>query len=244
MTAILFYDAPVPRFNEPQLTRLGSIVCRELGVTPPPQPPLPEFVDPDPMPLVTSPSDEQMVPVVHDRIAVLENYRKAGWEHARTGTWLRVGAFERLCRVADSLPERWGICVFDAWRPLDLQAELYEAAYANPGLPAGFVSVPDHAAATPPPHLTGGTVDCSLTLDGIPLGLGTAFDDFTSAAQANILEGEASIDRDLRRWLYFCMRSVGFVILDCEWWHFEYGTRRWAGVKGKQPLYGPASPPG
>jgi D-alanyl-D-alanine dipeptidase len=195
------------------------------------------------MPLVLAPLDEPMVPVAHERIAVLENYRKAGWEQARAGTWLRRGAFDRLVRVAEALPERWGICVFDAWRPLGLQEELYEAAYGNPGLPPGFISVPDSDPTTPPPHLTGGTVDCSLTLDDIPLGLGTAFDDFTRCAQANILEDQPSADRELRRWLYFSMRTVGFVILDCEWWHFEYGTRRWASVTGRKPLYGPASPP-
>ena len=43
--------------------------------------------------------------------------------------------------------------------------------------------------------------------------------------------------------LYQSMRSAGFVVLHCEWWHFEFGTRRWAAITGNQPRYGPAHPP-
>ena len=70
--------------------------------------------------------------------------------------------------------------------------------------------------------------------------LGTGFDDFTEKAAAAALENETGINRDLRRWLYWEMRSVDFIVLECEWWHFEYGTRRWAALKGETPLFGPA----
>lgn len=232
----------MPRFDEPLLTERGSQVCEARGLLPPPQQPLPELIEPATFPLVTKPVGEQLVEVTHPRIAVLENYRKAGWANARTGTWLRRSAFERLAAAVEGLPEPWGLCVFDAWRPLPLQAELYEAAYSDPGLPPGFVSEPDPDPATPPPHLTGGTVDLSFTLDGISLGLGAGFDDFTSRARADALEGEHGVDRELRRWLYWTMKTAGFVVLDCEWWHFEYGTRRWAAITGNQPLFGPAEP--
>ena len=73
-----------------------------------------------------------------------------------------------------------------------------------------------------------------------PLGLGTGFDDFTDLAAADALEIKESINRDLRRWLYWSMTETGFVVLNCEWWHFEYGTRRWGAIRGKDPLFGPA----
>ncbi|HQZ85398.1 MAG TPA: M15 family metallopeptidase [Actinomycetota bacterium] len=53
----------------------------------------------------------------------------------------------------------------------------------------------------------------------------------------------ASQARDLRRLLYATMSAAGFVVLAREWWHFEYGTRLWAGVGGRQPLYPAASRP-
>jgi hypothetical protein len=141
------------------MTERGSHVCGERGVLPPSQHPLPELIEPAIFPRVTQPIEEPLVEVTHPQIAVLENYHKAGWMNARPGTWLRRSALERLVAAVEGLPERWGLCVFDAWRPLPLQAELYEAAYGDPGLPPGFVSEPDSDPATPPPHLTGGTVD-------------------------------------------------------------------------------------
>ncbi|MDA3039029.1 MAG: hypothetical protein O3C27_05765 [Actinomycetota bacterium] len=232
----------VPRFDEPNLTRNSAEVLAELRIDLPEYPPLPTLTEPSTFPTVVRPSDEPLVPLVHSRIDVLANYHHAGWQHALPGAWLRESVLDRLARVAHALPERWGLCIFDAWRPLELQAELYHAAYDHPGLPPGFVSPADPDPATPPPHLTGGTVDVSLTVDGIPLGLGAGFDDFTERARADALEGEPGPDRTLRRMLYWSLRSAGFVVLDCEWWHVELGTRRWAALTGNEPLFGPAVP--
>ncbi|WP_395142979.1 M15 family metallopeptidase, partial [Armatimonas sp.] len=44
-----------------------------------------------------------------------------------------------------------------------------------------------------------------------------------------------------RRTLYGAMIEAGFVNYPNEWWHFEFGTRRWAGGRGmKVALYGSA----
>ena len=236
--------ADVPRFDEPNLTRNGADVLAELRIDLTEYPPLPHLTEPTAFPPVTRPSSEPLVPLVHPRIEVLANYHLAGWQNAVPGAWLRESALHRLAQAASALPKRWGFCVFDAWRPLDLQAELYHAAYDHPGLPPGFVSPADPDPATPPPHLTGGTVDVSLTIDGIALGLGAGFDDFTDRARADALENEPGPDRTLRRMLYWSLQSVGFVVLDCEWWHFEYGTRRWAALTGNEPRFGPATPLG
>jgi hypothetical protein len=40
--------------------------------------------------------------------------------------------------------------------------------------------------------------------------------------------------------LYWAMRDQGFIVIDCEWWHFEIGTRRWAALTGRTPWYGAA----
>lgn len=232
----------MPRFDEPNLTRDGADVVDELDLTIEVQRALPELIEPPSFPTVDNPSDEPLVALEHPGIVVLSNYHLAGWSAALDTTWLRASALQRLGTAADSLPDRFGLCVFDAWRPLPLQAELYESAYGDPGLPPGFVSVPDTDPLTPPPHLTGGTVDCSLTIDGIPLGLGAGFDDFTDRARADVLEIESGPNRELRRLLYWTMRRAGFSLLDCEWWHFEYGTRRWAALTGNDPIFGPATP--
>lgn len=234
-----------PGFDRPVLTVPASDVLSGLGLRMDEQPPIPRLIEPSTMPRVTDPVVENLVPIVHRRIRTLSNYWHAGWSRARPTTLMRSGAFDRLAGVADALPDRFGLAVFDAWRPLDLQAELFDAAYADHTLPPGFVSDPNPDPMTPPPHLTGGTVDVTLTVDGIALAPASGFDDFTDGAHADALESrsapEASIDRDVRRMLYWHMRAAGFVVLQQEWWHFEYGTRRWAAITEHAPLYGPAS---
>ena len=232
-----------PRFDEPNYTRDATAVLREFGGHVDVQPPLPHLFEPVNQPVVSDPRSEPLVKVEHTRIRVLDNYFHAGWSTAISGAWLRTEATQRLKQVAESLPPRWGLAIFDAWRPLDLQAELYTAAYSNPGLPEGFVAFPDPDPLRPPPHLTGGTVDLTLTFDGTPLALGTGFDGFTEAAEFAALENEPSPERELRRWLYRLMTAQGFAAMTFEWWHFEFGTRRWAGIYGCQPLYGPAQLP-
>lgn len=232
-------DFLLPCFTRPCDEVPGVVEVLDLA----PHDPVPELSDPPP-PEALVDDGEPLVPLAHRRIRVLSNYWHAGWDAALPTTWLRVEAMERLAHVADSLPERLGLAVFDAWRPLDLQAELYHAAYDEPGLPEGYVAYPDPRPSSPPPHLTGGTVDLTLTLDGTPLALGTGFDDFTDRAATRALEAEPGAARDLRRVLYAAMRSAGFVVLHCEWWHFEFGTRRWAAITGGSPRYGAASLPG
>lgn len=204
--------------------------------------PLPELAEPTDQPPVVVDCGEPLVRIAHRRVRVLDVYWHAGWPDAVPGAWAREGTVARLCAAAESLPARFGLAVFDAWRPLELQRAIYQAAYRDEALPAGFVSEPSADPATPPPHLTGGAVDVTLTFDSVPLALGTAFDDFTARAHADALEAEPGESRDLRRLLYWTMAAAGFVVIDCEWWHFEHGTRRWAALTGGNPKYGPARP--
>lgn len=223
----------MPRFDHPELT------IDPVGVPMPPAAPIPELTEPADQPLVLDPVHEPLVPVSHPRISVVGVYHHAGWINALPGAWLRAGAYDRLVTAVEELPDEFGFAVFDAWRPLVLQAEIYQAAYADPGLPPGFVAAPSADAQRPPPHLTGGTVDLSLTHCGNALALGTGFDDFTPLAATRALEGAPGPSRDLRRLLYWTMHDLGFVVLEQEWWHFEFGTRRWAAIADRRPLYGP-----
>ena len=216
-----------------------------LAVPVPPSPPLPAIIEPTNQPSVTLPlgAREPMVRVAHRRIRLLSCYWHEGFAAAQPDTWLRVGVAERLYRAADSLQPRFGFAIFDAWRPLELQRELYDMAYADPGLPAGVVSEPSSDPERPPPHLTGGTVDVTLTFDGVPLELGTSFDASVSDASTDAFEQTPGRVRGLRRYLYWTLHQAGFIVIDCEWWHFEHGTRRWGALTDHEKLYGPAAPP-
>jgi zinc D-Ala-D-Ala dipeptidase len=233
-------DRPFSDVNYDRYTTNAATV----DVHVPAHPPLPALIEPDmlpPTPVPAAGDHEPLVPIEHQRTRILSPYWHERWDHALPGAYLRAGVADRLARVADSLPAGFGLGVFDAWRPLELQQEIYDAAYTDASLPAGFVSMPSTDPATPPPHLTGGTVDLTLTFDGVPLGLGTTFDAFVDDASTAAFESYPGPVRDLRRMLYWAMRNEQFVVIDCEWWHYEYGTRRWAALTGETPTYGAAN---
>ncbi|MGI5200281.1 M15 family metallopeptidase [Spirillospora sp. CA-108201] len=176
-------------------------------------------------------------------IPVLHSYAKAGWQHAVDQQWLRTGVISRLQWAVGTLPPGFGLAVFDGWRPLTLQRELFEAIGPNFDPDVGDpVAPPSSDPAEPPPHLTGGAVDLTLVWQGIPLALGTAFDEFTSPAMTAAFEDVAGPVRTLRRLLYHTLRRQGFVVLAEEWWHFEFGTRLWSVLTGQPTRYGSTAP--
>lgn len=212
----------------------------KVGVPRPAAPPLLEVRELEHHPLVHTSSTEPLVQVLGRRVRDLAVYWHAGWPDAIGASRARAGTVERLAHAAELLPAEYGLAVLDAWRPLALQRRIFDAAYADPTLPAGFVSEPSADPTTPPPHLTGGTVDVTLTWRGHALALGTPFDDFTDEAHLAAYEQRPGLVRDLRRLLTAAMVGAGFVAYELEWWHYEYGTRRWAAHREAAPLYGAA----
>ena len=101
---------------------------------------------------------------------------------------------------------------------------------------------PSSDPVAPPPHLTGGAVDLTFTVDNVPLAPGSGFDDITPAARADFLEEIPGFNRDFRRFLYWTMRSQNFIVFREEWWHFEFGTRRWGALTENKATFGVASP--
>src|SRR4051794_18829865 len=96
---------------------------------------------PDAVPPVTDPvTGDPLVSAGGPGIRILGAYRAEGWPHTVEGAYLRRSIVDRIGQVAASLPDPFGLAIFDAWRPLALQAALYDTAYADPGLPPGFVA--------------------------------------------------------------------------------------------------------
>ena len=168
---------------------------------------------------------------------------------------LREAVARKLILAADQLPQGYAILIFDALRPLRVQRAIYEQFKAQflrerPGIPEpelealldDFVAKPVKRLERPAPHTTGGAVDLTLCKDGLPLDMGTGFDDLTELAHTDALECACPTGfeqaRDNRRLLYNLMTSVGFVNYSCEWWHYAYGERQWAVRTGKTPFYG------
>jgi D-alanyl-D-alanine dipeptidase len=127
--------------------------------------------------------------------------------------WLRRGTAQRLAAVQRDLKAMGlGLKVFDAYRPLAVQRQLWERVPDE-----RYVANP----ATGSRHNRGAAVDVTLVRsDGTELLMPTPFDDFSERAHRSFrdLPADALANRDL---LERVMTRHGFVGLPTEWWHFD-----------------------
>ena len=189
-------------------------------------------------------------------------YPLIGMDHAEFGCYLRATVADMLRRAAAALPNGMRFAIWDAWRPLALQEELYytyrdqiirefslEALSddAREKFIANYVALPIADRAHPPAHTTGGAVDLTIIdADGLYLQMGTEFDSFSNQTAALWYEDcthrtnddtNWELIRDNRRMLRSAMEQAGFTILPSEWWHFDFGDSNWAGTTGREQIY-------
>jgi len=176
---------------------------------------------------------------------------------------LRRGVVERLLIAQANLQRQEPSCrlaIFDAWRPVAVQAFMVEhalvSACAARGVDAAIASAereairlevgrfwapPSQDPTTPPPHSTGAAVDLTLAdSSGSPLAMGGEIDaidpisepdHYASAAQAS---GSAAATWHRRRQtLRAAMVVAGFCQHPNEWWHFSHGDQLWAWRSGQ-----------
>lgn len=214
---------------------------------------LPRLLEPGRLPgCPPAHSGENLVEVSHPNITNVNIYHSTsfgsttGWSDTVSDVFVREAVAAKLERVAESLPDSFGVGLLDGWRTLRLQRRLYEhsliqqRAAASTSDSVSFLTFeepfndPDRA----PSHTTGGAVDVTLTYDYELLSLGgePCLPGQFSATCA--FEETPGIIRDLRRMLYWSFAKEGFVVSKNQWWHFEYGTRKWSALTGNQATYG------
>jgi len=169
--------------------------------------------------------------------------------------WLRQAVVGMLLRAQKMLPPSLHLFIFEGFRSLQRQRDLYERFYArsfveHPDWPSNirrreinrFVAPPD--VKCPPGHCTGGAVDLTLIddegeeLDMVsPCGLMMA----NSPTFTEDLTREAQVNREL---LFNVMERFGFKNYPFEWWHYSYGDSGWAyRKKRKTCFYSAPEPP-
>lgn len=95
-----------------------------------------------------------------------------------------------------------------------------------------FVTPPDSIF----PHGTGGAVDVTLLINNKEAWMGTDFDEFTPESASDWYKNNPPITQQdtlahkNRTLLKNAMESAGFIGIDTEWWHFEWGTITWSKV--------------
>jgi D-alanyl-D-alanine dipeptidase len=182
-------------------------------------------------------------------------YRRRGYARALPDIWLRREVGERLMRAAAALHgDGLALLVWDGWRPLALQRQLWDeyrrTLAASTGLEDKALDARAREFVAPvmggetPAHSTGGAVDLSLcSSQGIAIDMGGDFDELTDRShpgfyERSVLTPDEVSFRDRRRLLHRVMNDQGFERLPSEWWHFEYGTPNWAEWTGQQTLFG------
>jgi D-alanyl-D-alanine dipeptidase len=211
---------------------------------------------------------EKLVPLSaldQQRIIVDPEYYKAGYQHALEECYARETVARMLHTAAKTLPERWKIVLFDVWRPLLLQKQLFDEYRAKLRIQhpqaedheldektQRYVSLPSSDPAHPSPHATGGALDLSLRDEtGKNLEMGAGFDIFDDRCHTRYYEvqveqkGKLAPQEEVwlrnRRILFHALTRVGFTNYPEEWWHFDYGNQFWARIKGVEAIYGIAS---
>ena len=180
----------------------------------------------------------------------VSSYLDMGYAGALPRAYLAAPAWARLDEARAYLaaqPGGYALLVWDAYRTPATQRDAYERyvrqLMAERGLewaeayPLGVEFVRDPESVFP--HGTGGTIDLTLARDGEPVPMGTGFDEFTPRSYRDWFRQHpptTSADRQAhhhRELLRAAMESAGFVGIDSEWWHYEWGTRHWAQETGQ-----------
>lgn len=167
--------------------------------------------------------------------------------------YVRSGVLERLelaqTKIHSQCP-RWRIKIFDAYRPVAVQAFMVEHTKQQLAKAQNFdLNDPDQEQelmdqvykfwafpsldpATPPPHSTGAAVDITLVDENdFEIDMGGAIDEISERSMPNYYQSAtdlAQIQFDRHRHLLkYCMDSAGFQQHPNEWWHFSYGDQMW-----------------
>lgn len=189
-------------------------------------------------------SKEPLVQIVDTAKLISRSiYAEQNLPHATPELYVRETVYMLLLQASQNLPEGISLCVRDAYRPLALQQILWDQVAddfraRHPDwtqeqineATGEFVAQPILRKDRPAPHSTGGAVDVKL-LDshGNPIPMGTSLDSVSLESYTAHFEIHPDEPfRHNRRVLYHAMTQSGFVNYPNEWWHFEYGTIRWA----------------
>jgi D-alanyl-D-alanine dipeptidase len=182
---------------------------------------------------------------IESQIDVRMMYVEWEMKHATSKCLVRKEVLDKLKEVQRLLPDGLYLRVWDAWRPFELQKELFEAysktiikRFNLSELPnskriefiSKYVSVPHFNKEKAPVHTTGGAVDLTLVdANGNELNMGTEFDSFSEKTHTAYFESTDEEEIKInRRILYNAMTSVGFTNLPSEWWHYDYGDGFWS----------------
>lgn len=185
-------------------------------------------------------------------IRLMPMYHMQGVSKALDNMNLRKEATERLISAAKLLPEGYSLIIFDSYRPIDVQTEIFNSfkdqlRAKHPEkteedlirMAETYVSSPSIDPNKPSPHATGGAIDLSIVqADGKLLDMGTEWDSFDIESQTAYFKNGNNLYHNNRRLLYEIMTKVGFTNYPEEWWHYDFGNQFWGHIAKTHAIYG------
>lgn len=119
--------------------------------------------------------------------------------------------------IYDTYRPQKAVSDFAAWsaQPEDglTKAEFYPELQKTDLFPLGYIAARSG-------HSRGSVADLTLTRDGIPVDMGTAFDFMSDLSHHNCSAVSAEAQAN-RRLLCGIMAWAGFEPYECEWWHYR-----------------------
>lgn len=151
-------------------------------------------------------------------------------------------------RLQELLCDKNGeLLIWDAYRTPETQHSIFEQyvkqlQFSFPKLPIEEIRIKAKEYVNPPniifPHGTGGAIDVTFMINNKLVWMGTTFDEFSEKSSVSWFTNhppETNKDKIAatnREVLISAMEFAGFVVLDFEWWHFEWGTQLWRNKTG------------
>ncbi len=183
---------------------------------------------------------------------------------------LRTEVIKRLIEAQKALQEdnpQLRFLVFDAWRPIEVQAFMVDHEINKMCLLKGldrfadsdalavkdvitsvskFWAYPNPSPQAPPPHSTGAAVDLTLADEkGCEISMGGEIDEIGPVSCPNFYSNfkeiscseEGALWHQRRMILSKILNHFGFAQHPNEWWHFSFGDQLWAWSKGEDVAF-------
>ncbi|MBS4773500.1 MAG: D-alanyl-D-alanine carboxypeptidase family protein [Proteobacteria bacterium] len=159
---------------------------------------------------------------------------------------IRAYTYDLLKQARRHLPENCHFVIYEAYRPMSAQVELWNGVVTrlsrqHPHLDVDseeLIAMCDVFAANPyrqgSGHQSGAAVDISLVDDnGTEYDMGGEVRGFDNTADFDCPEISAQARKN-REILREALAKVGMVNYPSEWWHYSFGDRLWARLTGSK----------
>jgi D-alanyl-D-alanine dipeptidase len=204
------------------------------------------IADPEIIRIPIQESNEQLIDLRHQDIIKFGPSPEI--ENNTDYTKLRITVYNKLIEAQSSLPKDLKFCLYEGYRSLSLQKQLFDQHYKqvknnHPALQHEQIFTETTKLVSPvinidgtkniPPHSTGGAIDVYLINkhnEAVDMGILTKdwitdIDGKLSLTNSTYISEEAKYHREI---MSLALVKVGFINYPTEYWHWSYGDKYWA----------------